>query len=205
MTKTFDERTLSAFIDGELDAIAMREVDEFLQQDEKAQHYVLNAARTTAFLRASSNEALHEEIPERLLVALDAPQVKQQRRSPAIRSLFQIAAAIVLVFIGFGAGTLQYPKNWQQFPTSVAPVLDKYGHIVNAALEHNLSGNPHKWSEPQQTTIIIVTPIKTYRDKNKLYYREYRLEVVEENNHLQASGLAYRTADGNWVTKALFF
>ena len=67
MIRQFDERTLSAYLDGELDDATMQEVDEFLQKDAGARDYVLNAARTTAFLKAASNAILHEEVPEDLV------------------------------------------------------------------------------------------------------------------------------------------
>ena len=70
MTRQFDERTLSAYLDGELDDTTMQEVDEFLQKDPGAKDYVLNAARTTAFLKADSNAILHEKVPEHLVAAV---------------------------------------------------------------------------------------------------------------------------------------
>ena len=92
-----------------------------------------------------------------------------------------------------------------QLPVAVAPVLQQYGHVVDAALEHNLSGNPRKWREPQQPTIIMVTPVKTYRDSKNIYYREYRLEIMADDQRQQVNGLAYRSGSGKWITKALFF
>jgi hypothetical protein len=205
MTRQFDERTLSAYLDGELDDAAMQEVDEFLQQDAKAREYVLNAARTTAFLKADSNAILHAEVPEHLVAAVKSHGDSGGRRKPVVRTVFRIAAAIVLVLSGYGAGNLLINNQLGHLPVTVAPVLEQYGHVVDAALEHNLSGTPRKWSEAQQPTMITVTPVKTYRDNKNIYYREYRLEVIAEKQHQQVDGLAYRSSGGKWITKALFF
>ena len=205
MTRQFDERTLSAYLDGELDDAAMQEVDEFLQQDAKAREYVLNATRTTAFLKAASNAILHAEVPEHLIAAVKSHGDRGGRRQPVVRTVFRIAAAIVLVLFGYGAGNLLINNQLGHLPVTMAPVLEQYGHVVDAALEHNLSGTPRKWSEPQQPTMIMVTPVKTYRDSKNTYYREYRLEVIAENQHQQVDGLAYRSSGGKWITKALFF
>jgi len=205
MTRQFDERTLSAYLDGELDDAAMQEVDEFLQQDAKAREYVLNATRTTAFLKAASNAILHEEVPEHLVAAVKSHGDRGGRRKPVVRAVFRIAAAIVLVLFGYGAGNLLMNNQLGHLPVTVSPVLKQYAHVVDAALEHNLSGTPRKWSEPQQPTMIMVTPVKTYRDSKNTYYREYRLEVIAENEHQQVDGLAYRSSGGKWITKALFF
>ena len=102
MTRQFDERTLSAYFDGELDDAAMQEVDEFLQQDAKAREYVLNATRTTAFLKAASNAILHDEVPEHLVAAVKSYGDRGGRHKPVVRTVFRIAAAIVLVLFGYG-------------------------------------------------------------------------------------------------------
>ena len=93
----------------------------------------------------------------------------------------------------------------QPLPVAVAPVLQQYGHVVDAALEHNLSGKSREWREPQQPTIIMVTPVKTYLDSKNIYYREYRLEIMADNQRQQFNGLAYRSGSGKWITKAMFF
>jgi len=205
MTRQFDERTLSAYLDGELDDAAMQEVDEFLQQDAKAREYVLNATRTTAFLKAASNAILHAEVPEHLIAAVKSHGDRGGRRQAVVRTVFRMAAAIVLVLFGYGAGNLLMNNQLGHLPVTVAPVLNQYAHVVDAALEHNLSGTPQKWSEPQQPIMVMVTPVKTYRDSQNTYYREYRLEVIAENQHQQVDGLAYRNSGGKWITKALFF
>ena len=205
MTRQFDERTLSAYLDGELDNVSMQEVDDFLRKDPGAREYVLNAARTTAFLKAASNAILHENVPEHLVAAVKSPADRGARRKPVVRNLFRIAASMVLILFGYGVANLLMNNQLGPLPVSVAPVLQQYGHVVDAALEHNLSGDSRKWSEPQQPTMIMVTPVKTYRNSKNIYYREYRLEIMADNQHQQVNGLAYRSGSGKWITKALFF
>ena len=205
MIRQFDEKTLSAFIDGELDDIGMQEVDTFILQDGDAQKFVINTARTTAFLKAASNKILHEKVPDHLVDTIRSKSAVVKKPNIIARSIFQIAAAIVLVFIGFGAGNWIKSSQIVPLQTSVAPVLEQYGHIVNAALENNLSGNAREWSEPQKPTMVMVTPIKTFRDRNDIYYRQYRLEVVTKTHREKINGLAYRSSGGKWITKALFF
>ena len=110
MQSKFDERTLSAYIDGELDADTIWEVDSILEQDENARRYILNAVKTTALLRASANAALEEEVPDRLLDLISPPRLQKTHRRWNAHPLFRMAAAILLVFIGLGAG-LWIEKN----------------------------------------------------------------------------------------------
>ena len=80
-----------------------------------------------------------------------------------------------------------------------------YRQVVDAALENVLSGTPHEWRNGLRPVTVRVTPLKTYRDKAGVYYREYRLEVNRNNQTLQVNGLAYRAGKGAWKTKALYF
>ena len=201
----FDERTLSAYMDGELDADTMFEVDTFLDQDKNARRYILNAVKTNAYLRSSTHAALQEEVPDRLLDMLSSPQTQKSGRRWSTHPLYRVAAAVLLVFIGLGAGQWIDLTGSRQIPAMMLPLPDRYHQIVNQTLEHNLSGTPAKWQEPQIPFFITVTPVRTYRDPNGLYYREYHMEVATDTDRNQVKGLALRDANGNWKTKALYF
>ena len=205
MKKTFDETILSAYTDGELDAATMDEVNSALEKDPEAARYVLDTARTKALLRANMNAVLHEEIPQRLLDTLSPQQIARSRRRPVIRNLIRVAAVVILGFLGFGIGTLMERNTGENYPAVIAPLPASYGEVVDAALEFNLSGKSRDWKAPGGSIAVKVTPVKTYKDKAGVYYREYRLEVATDTQHSQINGLAYRTADGNWATKVMYF
>lgn len=205
MKKTFDETILSAYIDGELDAATMDEVNAFLEKDPQAASYLLETARTNALLRASMNAVLQEEIPQRLLDTLSPQQISRTRRKPLIRKLIRVAAVVILGFLGFGLGTLMERSTGENYPAVIAPLPARYSEIVDAALEFNLSGKSREWTAPKGSIALKVTPVKTYRDKEGVYYREYRLEVATGTQRSQINGLAYRTANGNWATKVMYF
>jgi len=205
MKKTFDQKILSAYIDGELDAATMDEVNSFLEEDPQAASYVLETARTNALLRASMNAVLQEEIPQRLLDTLSPQQISRTRRKPLIRNLIRIAAVVIFGFLGFGLGTLMERSTGENYPAVIAPLPARYSEIVDAALEFNLSGKSREWTAPKGSIALKVTPVKTYRDKEGVYYREYRLEVATGTQRSQINGLAYRTANGNWATKVMYF
>jgi len=201
----FDERTLSAYIDGELDVDTMFEVETWLEQDEKARCYILNAVKTSAYLRSSANAALEEEVPDRLLDMFSPPQSPNRQRRWSAHPLYRMAAAVLLVLIGMGTGLWIELNGNSRIPAMMLPLPDRYHQIVNETLEHNISGASRQWREPQISSIITVTPVRTYRDQNGLYYREYRMEVATDTDRNQVKGLAYRDATGDWKTKALYF
>jgi surface antigen len=205
MNQQFDDITLSSYVDGELDPETMRDVETVVETDANARKYVVNAVKTTARLRAFTNEAVHEEVPEHLVSAIRSQPEIKERQKFAVQPLFRMAAAILLILVGFGAGSIIQRDGNEQVPLLSTPLIAQYGHVVDQALEYNLSGTPREWQAPQGPVIVMVTPVKTYRDKDGLYYREYRLEASTQQERQQINGLAYRTANGKWKTKAVFY
>lgn len=205
MNQQFDELTLSAYIDGELDPATMQEVEVFLEKDPNARKYVLKVLRTTARLRSTMNEALHADVPEHLIDAVRSHPAKKERRTFMRHPFLRTAAAVVLVLLGFGAGTILDRQSKDILPVLSAPLPALYSHVVDQALEFNRSGISKEWQAPQDPLAVTVTPVKTYRDKSGRYFREYRLEISTAKARRQINGLAYRTAGGKWKTKAVFY
>jgi len=204
MTQKFDDIILSSYVDGELDMESMQEVESFLDSDADARKYVVNAIRTTARLRESMNKVLHEEVPEHLINAILPRQDRKSRRSNVFQPLFRMAAAIILVLLSFGAGWFVPTTGDQPGFTMLTPFPADYNQVLQDAMEHNLSGAPRQWQFPENKAVIVVTPVKTYRDKNGQYFREFRMEVSTATENRQVSGLAYRQK-GEWKTKAVYF
>ncbi len=205
MKQTYDETTLSAYLDGELDVAAMQAVDLDLETDAAARKYVLDATRTAALMRAEGNRVLKENIPQRLADALSSKPRTHSRHRPVMPHLIRIAAILLLAVFGFGTGMFVERKTTGNLPASIAPLPARYSQVVEAALEYNLSGKSREWRAPRGSVAVKVTPVKTYRDKAGVYYREYKLEVATDTQRSQINGLAYRTPDGKWATKVLYF
>ena len=204
MKQSKDETILSAFLDGELDAASMSEADMLIEKDEAARKYVLDAVRATAFLRAKMKNILLEEHPKRLLDALYTQKVTKDKWLFNRSALLRVAAVLILSLLGFGSGMLLERSTIDQFPAFINPLPEPYCNVVDKALEFNRSGTPQEWKAPGGAVAVKVTPIKTYRDKDGVYYREYQLEVASATERSQINGLAYRKVKGEWETKALF-
>jgi len=204
MNHKLDDTTLSSYVDGELDAEAMRKVEAYLESDAEARNYVLNAIRITAHLRGDMNNVLHEEVPEQLIDTIFSQPKKKGRQSILLQPLLRMAASVVLILLGFGAGWLIPTPGDEPAFTLPTPFPAGYNRIVQEAMEYNLSGAPRQWQSPENQAVVIVTPVKTYRDKNGQYFREFRMEVSTATQSRQVNGLAYRQ-QGEWKTKAVYF
>jgi hypothetical protein len=199
-----DATRLSAFIDGELDEIGMLEVDQLMDSDEQARDYALKCLRKTALLKSRLNAVMHEAVPERLVNTVHRHRLAGEQRRRMTAGWYRLAAAIILVLVGYGAAFFA-GNGGTNGPLEIAPLLSRYGHVLDAALENNLSGTPGKWQEPGESVTITVTPVKTYRDAGNQYYREYRLRISSSAGRQDVGGLAYRTGGGKWKTKMLIF
>ncbi len=206
MKKTYDETLLSAYIDGELGTEDMQTAEQIIATNASARGYVLDAVKSGARLRSAFNPVREEDVPDRLLDSIMAKQPHSlPQKPPVLRNLFRIAAAVVLLLTGFGVSEIIDRTGGNRLQGFVEPLSGPYRQVVDAALENVLSGTPHEWRNGLRPVTVRVTPLKTYRDKAGVYYREYRLEVNSNNQTLQVNGLAYRAAKGSWKTKALYF
>jgi hypothetical protein len=205
MAIEFDYLTLSAYVDGELDRQTMQDVESFLDSDAQARRFVLDAMRTTVLLRAGSNEALHEPVPERLRQVLvrpaGMPSFWREIRFPALK----LATALALVVIGVGLGFFYKPgtESTPQQPFHLLPTA--YQQVINQSLENHMSGDPLSLDLGKGGQRIVITPIKTYRNrKDGHYYRGYYLELVSNDARQRFKGMAYRIKQSEWRTTALF-
>jgi anti-sigma factor RsiW len=206
MKKTFDEILLSAYIDGELDIDAMQAAEHVIESDASARRYVVDAVKSGAHLRAYLNGVLKEDVPDRLLDAPIAKQPEQVRReSPPLKNFVRVAAAVILLLGGFLVIHIVDRTTSAREQAFVEPLSGPYREVVDVALENVLSGTSHEWRNGLRQVTVRVTPLKTYRDRAGVYYREYRLEVKRNDQTMHVNGLAYRAAKGNWKTKALYF
>lgn len=205
MRRHLDDKTVSAFIDGELDPAAMIEVDKLMDSDQQAKDYTLKCVRKTALLKSSLNSVLNEEVPDKLVNSIHRFPAGGERRRNITSHIYRLAAAVLLVLVGYGSALWVRNGAGANGSFEIAPVLDRYGHVLDAALENNLSGIPGKWEEPRGSMVITVTPVRTFRDAGSQYYREYRLQIASSEGNRDVGGLAYRTTGGKWKTKMLYF
>ena len=200
MNHGFDETKLSAYVDGQLDTEEMKDVEAFVEVDFSARNYVWEAFKMQAQLKAALNPVAGEKIPPRLLAALGQRPAtsKFKRRLPA---LVRAAAAVVLLTVGVGLGWVLPGAGNGSFESLPA----RYSQVVDAALENNLSGKPTDWKAPLGGRTVTVTPVRTFKDADGLYYREYTLVVSGRQQQTRVNALAYRAGQGRWKTKAVFF
>ena len=204
MAASFDHLTLSAYVDGELDRKTMLEVEDFLDRDRDARQFVLDTMRTTVLLRAGSTDALHEPVPDRLQAAVTGATTPKPFRLEAWFPSVKLATAFALVVIGVGLGFFLKPGAGlaPQQPFHLLPAA--YQEVINRTLENHLSGDALSLDLEAEGIHIVITPVKTYRNKDGQFYRGYTMELVSGNDRQTFRGMAYRSGRLDWRTTAMF-
>ena len=77
MQKRSDDR-LIAYLDGEGDASARREIEEWLESDPAARDKLAALAESAALVRSAFDEVMHEPLPERLIAAARGERVSAE-------------------------------------------------------------------------------------------------------------------------------
>lgn len=95
------EELLSAYVDGELDADAVREVEQLLAQDAQARRLVEQYRDTAGLLRAAFAEGFYADGAARLI---ERPARRVERRVRPM--LWACAAALAACVIGFVGGVV---------------------------------------------------------------------------------------------------
>ena len=75
MMQAVDDITLNAYLDGELDSAAVRDVEMALARDPELRRRLDQLSQSTALLRAALAPALHELLPDKLSAIAGAPTV----------------------------------------------------------------------------------------------------------------------------------
>ena len=77
MQKRSDDR-LVAYLDGEVDASARREIEDWLDSDPAARDKLAALAQSAALVRSAFDEVMHETVPDRLIAAARGERVSAE-------------------------------------------------------------------------------------------------------------------------------
>jgi surface antigen len=66
------------------------------------------------------------------------------------------------------------------------------------AFEHNQTGQPSVWNNPDSGNSGSITPTKTYQLANGQYCRQYHQKIIIGGEPQTSYGTACRQADGTW-------
>lgn len=198
-----DTKTLSCYLDGNLDFDKAVEIARLIEDDPKVKDQVVELLKSDCLLKAYGKSVQEESVPEEL-VTIVAPQEKKQniKRVTFFRPFLQIAVVMVMFVTGFLVARVNYNDATPQlaiFPEIPAPLA----MTVNRVLEYEKSGSIYSWNSDDQTVSATITPIKSYRGKDGLYYRYYMIDLIQDGTKKVLKGIAHRQGKTEWKTDSI--
>lgn len=193
--KHYDDETVGAYVDGELDSHEVREFQATLTGDPDLQRRVAEVRRMDTALRAWSSRRSQQAAlaTPPLLAAAVEPRPPRHRRFPGALQWSQALAAGVALMFGIGIG--QFVKFT---PSTDGRQEQSMYRLLQTTLEHTQSGQSVTWNDADAEQTIVVEPLRTYH-ANNTFCREYRELIGSPQQDAKVIyGLACREPDGPW-------
>lgn len=200
-----DDTILMSYIDGELDAETAREVEEALAGSAALRAKAVSFKDSAALVRTAYGHVLHEPVPEVLReTVLSAAGKTSSRRSVWRQSkAMLLAASLALLMLGFGAGSyvrtilpMGVDSAPQRHEVRLAP--DRMA-LLQKVLETSASGTKVSWDGAAAGSTGTIELIRTFRNKQGRYCREFKEILSAAGGHDTAYEVACRLPKGGWV------
>ncbi len=204
------ESTLVAYVDGELDAETVAEVERALATDPQSRELVRALRESSTVLRSALNEVVHKPVPEALIDTVwasprAAPRPLRWHERWAVPAA--VAASLVALIIGFGggyfAGGSSNPEGMTGAQIASLRLQTQIERTREETLENELSGTTIRWQDPSGEGSLMVTPVRTYRQEGGGYCREFREEWRIGDRIEARQGLSCRERGGRWEPRYL--
>lgn len=191
-----DQETLSAFLDGELGELERRRVEAALARDPELWRQLDGLARVDTWLRRGLEPALEEKLvqPAReanLVQPTSAATPAVSRRPRRLRRRTALVAGIAGLLLGLGGPTLLTERG-RETPLETA---------LAEALERHPSGSPLRFADRDAGGSGEVVPIRTFRNVEGRWCREYELTLRDRHQELRRLAIACREENGRWRTR----
>jgi len=209
---SLDDATLVAYVDGELDSRAVQEVEAVLDGDPEARARVAAMRDSAALTRAALNPVVHEAVPDRLVKALrsasDSPRQRSTPRWQWWRGAgmgMAVAASVAILVAGLGGGYILGKAHVYRGAESVIALesqdRDLRETAFQDALELHASGSPASWTNIDHNHHGEIVPVRTFKDKQGLYCREFQEITVLDQAEITTFGVACRQPGDGWHEK----
>lgn len=223
----WDEATLVAYVDGELDAAGSRRVEALLAQDAEARAKVELMRRSAEAVKTAYDAALTEPLPAGLAalirsgdgadgrLAVREKLVGLRRRSspPPAREIrgwrmMRLAASLLLLGLGFASGLA-----WRDMGTGPSlklagvandPAARLYETTLTKMLEQGATGDSESYADAGHGIAGRITLLGDFVAHGGFACREFRHDrTVSGGTPIAESGFACRRIGGGWEVMTL--
>ena len=202
-----DPESLVAYVDGQLDQSETARVEAALAGDPEARETVRRLRESAELLRSAFNEPLNAPVPARVLEGIHATAAERTRGSGPWRSPWPVAlaASFAMLIVGLGGGFLLVDYRVEQELARLQAVGQADQRVREAALfqalERNVSGEAVAWRNPDSGRIGEVTPVRTFKNRDGRWCREYTAMEALGGGTETRRAIACRVPEGQWKTR----
>jgi surface antigen len=207
MTERIDLETLVSYVDGQLEERETRRVEAVLARDAEARESVRGLRESAEVLRSAFNEALNEPLPARVLESIGRAAADRAAGRWHPSWPVALAASLAMLIVGFGGGALLVDLRVEQELAELRAVelADQQAReaALFQALEQHVSGEAVAWRNPDSGRAGEITPVRTFKNRQEQWCREYRAEEVLAGESEVRLAIACRGPEGLWKTRAV--
>lgn len=219
MTENPTSKTLSAYLDGELGADDVAAVEKVLRQSPAAQEELEQLRMLNGLLSDAGRDLMKEPLSIDLVSSVhqrvfreasdkagqSASGFAQRDRFPPF--IAAAAAALIAMILAFPAGyfvsSSQHDLRLAELRIQLEADRMAFAQFVAQALERRLSGETVAWQNARSGSSGSVTPVRTFRNADGEWCREYREEVNLAEEYRARRAIACRSPEGEWRTRLI--
>ena len=221
MTMQLDDETLIAYVDGEVDQAEAARVETAMGADPLVADQVRALRAGATALRAAFGEPMRDDVPDRLIAAVNDGFAERAGRGPggttgggpagwfARQPVFtSMAASVAILVMGLAGAYVFAERHVEERLARLEAYRETDQRMIEAAiglaLEKNVSGMPANWSNPDSGSSGRVEPIRTFRNSGGQWCREYVLQAelrAGADRRESRRAIACREDDGRWMTR----
>jgi len=210
MTRKFDDATLVAYIDGELDDTLAEEIALFLTQNSEARAFVEDLKVLDRQLQHDADEIAFagglDELKARLTTLAGTPQSRIRRRMDWGQAA-PIAATVVALVVGLALGYLTANHRLDNQIAALASAREEDQKMLRTAISNALekvaSGHVVNWQSATTGAEARVRPIRTFKAKDGSWCREYERLLTFDTQTELTHAIACRKGEANWQTRVV--
>lgn len=221
----WDEATLVAYVDGELDAAGSRRVEALLAQDAEARNKVALMRRSAEAVKTAYDTALSEPLPAGLAALIRGGEGEEgrlsarekleslRRRVPPARSkvrwrLMPLAASLLLLGLGFASGLawrdMGGGSSLKLAGVANDPAARLYEATLTKMLDQGATGDSETYTDAEHGITGRITLMGDFVAHGGFACREFRHDsTVSGASPSAESGFACRRIGGGWEVMSL--
>lgn len=198
MMSEVEPATLVAYLDRELDGVAVADIESGLAADPQLRTRLASLQQVDGLLQAAFDPILTEPLPA-LSLANQLRAVGAAKPPVASRPMARLAwaAGVGGLIVGFAAAELWPALVAADRPMAVAAIQAE----LPAVLESEVSGTTVAFNDPLQGISGTVKPVSTFLNADGSYCRTYEASASHEDGTLTSRGIACRDQAGHWLTR----